>query len=603
MTPITATHPLYKIDIGNMGDLTKLSRDVIKNIFELFASGADLKSIVSSMNVCHGFRDFCLDSVASNLNRCLPEFFQLPKLPPLNKRQINQTNNRRAPPEVPEHSKAVDLLFLTCDSKDNKYYTSFWSNRRNCLYIFTYSGRIFAVDLVEFFKSAHLISQDHEFISLIVNVHPTATGFILVSRGIISVWRFDDKHLEEPKCEGFYPVSNENQHDNQRVDTVYTSMLSYPRLYLRQFFNQLPGAINILGMVEKIRDLNPNHSENNWRVFDFSSADPQLVRFNPPPNGSKDTKLFESKGDLFLLSFIGDENLCKKVRRTQDNQLEVVSEFNIPGRTDMSSFLFVNQWLVQKNGPDHYLFVINTQTEEVWIDAKMGIRTPNAGDVCFIDNNGLLFVHYFESGTIRLIDVPNKIDLTGKFKSVFPPDFLKNQLIHSFNLVMDKQNGGVVLRVVLQQKKGDITLHSAQIKIPNFPEQLTANSPAQIENHENTEQHVNSESSDSPIVENPAVDRDDRDAFVFRRSDALPAASLWTVSKVMLVAGSIFCLITAILALATVHFVIPTGSIIFQGSGIVLTLPNLLILIGGSGSLILIALGSYFWWKERNHSH
>lgn len=39
--------------------------------------------------------------------------------------------------------------------------------------------------------------------------------------------------------------------------------------------------------------------------------------------------------------------------------------------------------------------------------------------------------------------------------------------------------------------------------------------------------------------------------------------------------------------------------VVYQGSGLILTMPAVLTLsIGGSASLLIIAIGSYRWWKE-----
>lgn len=74
-----------------------------------------------------------------------------------------------------------------------------------------------------------------------------------------------------------------------------------------------------------------------------------------------------------------------------------------------------------------------------------------------------------------------------------------------------------------------------------------------------------------------------------------------TAGKVTVVAGIVLLVITA--ASGTTLLLLHPGTIIYQGHGIILTLPTILAVgIGGSLSLSTIAIGSYLWWKHRNSS-
>lgn len=75
-----------------------------------------------------------------------------------------------------------------------------------------------------------------------------------------------------------------------------------------------------------------------------------------------------------------------------------------------------------------------------------------------------------------------------------------------------------------------------------------------------------------------------------------------TAGKVTVVAGIVLLMITA--ATGTTLLLLHPGTIIFQGHGIILTLPTVLAVGAGGGlSLLSIAIGSYLWWKHRNLPH
>lgn len=75
-----------------------------------------------------------------------------------------------------------------------------------------------------------------------------------------------------------------------------------------------------------------------------------------------------------------------------------------------------------------------------------------------------------------------------------------------------------------------------------------------------------------------------------------------TAGKVTVVAGIVLLVITA--ASGTTLLLLHPGTIIYQGHGIILTLPTVLAVgVGGGLSLSTIAIGSYLWWKHRNLPH
>ncbi len=83
------------------------------------------------------------------------------------------------------------------------------------------------------------------------------------------------------------------------------------------------------------------------------------------------------------------------------------------------------------------------------------------------------------------------------------------------------------------------------------------------------------------------------------RQDSLPSSSTsYSNAKIVFAAGAIF--LTLALIATAVLIVYHPGTVIYKGSGIILTLPAVLTLsIGGSLGLTTVAVGSYLWWKQQ----
>jgi|GEM_PF-5786041 len=151
-------------------------------------------------------------------------------------------------------------------------------------------------------------------------------------------------------------------------------------------------------------------------------------------------------------------------------------------------------------------------------------------------------------------------------------------------------------KVSLTKQESLITIESNPAN--SFQTQDVENNTESAKENDSTKQEANPSSTlqgrvlpflPAPEVKNEILENEPPDGVVNQNR---------SIHKMILIAGGIFALIVA--AASTTLIILHPGQVIYEGSGVILTLPAVLtISLGGFTALVVLAIGSYCWWKEK----
>lgn len=284
---------------------------------------------------------------------------------------------------------------------------------------------------------------------------------------------------------------------------------------------------------------------------DATTIEPSSATYLQSNLHKRDSKLFNNKESLFMIcdGFLTELKLSEEKLTT--------------GKNILFHFLCANEkWIIGWAGRapfgDYSLTVIPVGEEEVWSIPTGGVPTKN----CFIQQDFFItFLH--TDAFFEMIHLPTRKKYSSFLSPILAPYFkARHPWPNMLSLSINVEKGrGFLLRLIFQDRQHRFDLIDIPLK----------------------EKIDEGEGKDHVIP-----------SFVF-----FPNHSSQTVSKIVTVVGTLMLLLTVIVSISLI--VSHPGLIVYQGSGVILTLPATLVLsLGGPASLLVLAIGSYRWWKTHN---
>lgn len=379
----------------------------------------------------------------------------------------------------------------------------------------------------------------------IVACHPIKNGIILVTCWGILKWLYDEKNTLQLDASCFMyeeldidrQIISSTLHNNNLVFYIYYLDGGYYRHMLLDL-----NAYKSEGTYE-----NPMHLFNNIhnRLFIYGAGN-HLLFCDHKEKPTHLQRMQITEGAVSSLDKIGDPIIVQGEIQPMTPQI----------RSD--------KWLLYQYmiGLSLYMQMIDCESGRAF-SVKIGDnKFPRDGSFSYFLQQEVLFIFYNE-GELRAIHLPTgeECNLGG----VLAPYLEEGREVFSLSLTMDK---GPRFHLLL--------LHLASDRIESV------DVPLEIE----------------PAKKMPEIKElpsEEPKTLVFLTTKPTP-----TVSKVITAIGAILFLLTAgaSVALIALH----PGLVVYQGSGMILTLPaTLVISIGGPASLLVIAIGSFRWWKAQQH--
>lgn len=383
----------------------------------------------------------------------------------------------------------------------------------------------------------------------IVNCHPIPEGFIVVCAAGCSVWKWDEKG--KPYLIRF--------NSPFKVYTKDVTEIRYSACENNWLFIQSPFDRGV--EVLDLKDLQSNFSK--VEVSEEIPIDSYcLYQIEGKPG-------LINASNFLTFTYIQNENsyIVKAVGKpTIVYGDQAISPCSSPHWT--LSFLR----MYRESKKDSRLFV--SQKGALWMGAEYNLRMPmeDSNELYFIYKD-FLFLSY-QDGAFRLIHLPTKSTCSCSNNQALQQFLAANKIILHWISIDTTIPGQPVLKLLGVPLSGEYESFLYQWEISFY---LEPNSP------------IDDAKEIFPLTLSKKVEELGSNE---RRS---------CFSNQITIIVSIVLLILAWAGASIALIVLHPGTVIYEGSGVILTLPAVLSLsIGGFVVLMSIAIGSYLWWKEKS---
>lgn len=404
----------------------------------------------------------------------------------------------------------------------------------------------------------------------IQNCFPIRDGFILVTRHYISIWHFDEKRQPALRYCCTHPFLNCSSVVFENYFVIHGSQ-SQDGLLVLDLKKEQPAFISLDDILfrEQLK------LGEGFYVSNLYNVKGQLI-------------VELSEGDHFTGWKKSSVVKYQKFILTERNGFELIDipyEISICRPFQFDSQVMEN-WLIEKTRD--LLTIINLESFETWI------KIPNYANSHFsFLNNEFLFISFpNQEMPIRLIHLPTKQDYSESANELLT-DYLSNRTA----IVTMTIEQGNILRVLLHKNnrfelvnipftlKKDRDVEGKQLEIVD-EEILT---PAKHKQSNRTKQR-------SPSTCKRKIPTSSLKLHLHTK-ESICNQSSQRINKITIVVGMAFFFLTAAATAALI--LLHPGLVVYQGSGVILTMPAVLVMsLGGTASVIVIAIGSYRWWKE-----
>lgn len=420
----------------------------------------------------------------------------------------------------------------------------------------------------------------------IVNCHPLQKGFIVVTVAGCSVWEWDSQG--EPLFSRF--TSPFEVYKGSDTEITF-SALHESKLLIQQKYSQSLQVLDLEDPVSKFSEVTVSETiKSSVKAIKGSLTFTYLCQIEGKPCLMYDDSSRHSSHDTaYSLTVQLTQDQTGYVLEGAAEPIKIDGEliFDLLPRGSPHWTLFFQP---QYGANKHKSCLCVVQNGVLWMGPEFGLRMPRAeNEEHYFIYNDYLFLSY-QDGTFRLIHLLTKQDYF--FNSQVLQHYLTQKKAILYWLSIEQITSGYpTLKLIVQN---DNTLH--QLEIPFDPENKSIEEPDLQD-----PQIIDLDEMEGPPVEQPAEKAkqpppQQRPRSIKKIEKDSPSCcsnkiTFWVGIALLILAGA---------ATATL-IVLHPGTVVYEGNGVILSLPAVLVLsLGGSAALLTIAIGSYLWWKGRS---
>lgn len=542
----------------------ELPPELWKIVLTYLQATSNLRHLTAMASLSKGFLRLCLTSCTMPLS--------VVGLPFISKCSFKNLEIAKSPQE--RHNKQ---RLLAVDEQGRQYSCSQWLKYKHILNIMNLSTlRMTTLDLKteilktgidsNFQKDKGGETLPYSLGQQIVSCYPTQEGFIVVSQAGCSVWKWDAQ-------------------GNPSLDRFVSPFKDYRGCHTQIRYSAFDGGwifIQETKYSTAIQGLNLNDPEAKF----------SQVKISEEITDSRGTDLFlhqiEGKPCLMcdphssFLNFKLIQNETDFLLEEESYQVIDVKNFDQPPCSSPHwTLFFASNWSFEcgvytLDKTKNASCLIVHHKGSVWMGPEFDLRMPIEEDnERYLIYNDYLFLSY-NDGSFRLVHLPSKSTCPCSNNKILKQFLAQNEMGLYWMSISASTVDRPILKLVFQESSGSLS----EVEIPFYPD--PSSSPIKSGEPEEDKTSKEAPKSQQPLKLTQKV----------LPSEYSPQDKL--ISGIVLF---ILAWVGTSIALIVLH----PGMVVYEGNGVILTLPAVLTLsIGGFAALISIAVGSYRWWKEKS---